>query len=68
MAHGIVREIPQPLVNGRFVIDYDALERACDAAHQAAAVHIAVESAGLGRDRSGSGSIARIHAPSTACG
>jgi len=28
MAHGIVREIPQPLVNGRFVIDYDALERA----------------------------------------
>jgi aspartate/methionine/tyrosine aminotransferase len=28
MAHGIVREIPQPLVNGRFVIDFDALERA----------------------------------------
>jgi aspartate/methionine/tyrosine aminotransferase len=28
MANGIVREIPQPLVNGRFTIDFDALERA----------------------------------------
>src|SRR5882724_8918968 len=28
MANGIVREIPQPLVNGRFTIDFDALEHA----------------------------------------
>jgi hypothetical protein len=28
MANGTVREIPHPLVDGRFTIDYDALERA----------------------------------------
>ncbi|HVO98061.1 MAG TPA: pyridoxal phosphate-dependent aminotransferase [Bryobacteraceae bacterium] len=28
MSHGVVKEIPQPLVGGRYEIDFDALERA----------------------------------------
>jgi len=28
MSHGVVKEVPQPLRNGRYEIDYDALERA----------------------------------------
>ena len=64
MSHGVVKEIPQPLIGDRYEIDFDALERAVTPRTQAAALHLAVESPGVGRDREGSGKTSRLHPPS----
>ena len=60
MANAVARQIPHPLCGDRYRIDFDALEAAANAAHPAAALHVALESAGLGGDRRGAAAAARF--------
>ena len=68
MSHGVVKEIPQPLIGGSLRDRFRRAGTSGDAAHAAAAVHIAVESAGLGGDREGSGHGCSTSRAGTACG
>ena len=56
-------QIPHPLCGDRYRVDFDALEAHRHAAHAAAALHLAFESAGLGGDRRGAAGAARFRPP-----